>query len=396
MDGLLSGLKVLDFTYLLPGPFATMVLADLGADVIRVESPTRIDMVRILPPFVDRDGKVSALHAYLNRSKKSIALDLKNKESISVIERLIDNGYDIIVEQFRPGVMERLGLSYDRLKSVDPSIIYCSITGYGQTGPFKDRAGHDINYLSLSGIMGYSGRKDTGPCLMGVQMADIGSGSYNTIVSILAAVISRLNTGQGQYIDVAMADGLFPYNAVQASTELAGGDRSGYETEVLNGGSLYGFYETADSRYISFGGLEQQFFTEFCKALGVEDLADGGVMQFGKLEEARERISGIIRSKPLEFWIERFKKVDACVEPVLRLSEALESEYAKAKDLVVNVPGPDGNPVPQLAHPVKFSNFKPRYRKTGGKLGEDTKAILRSLGYDEERVKNMEKKGVFG
>ncbi len=396
MGGLLSGLKILDFTYLLPGPFATMVLADLGADVIRVESPSRIDMVRILPPLLDEEGMVSALHAYLNRNKKSIALDLKNRDSISVIERLIGDGYNIIVEQFRPGVMERLGLSYDSLARIDPSIIYCSITGYGQEGPFRDRAGHDINYLSLSGIMGYSGRKDTGPCLMGIQVADLGSGSYNTIVSILAAVISRLNTGKGQYIDVAMADGLFPYNAVQASSELAGGASSGYETEVLNGGSLYGFYETADGRYISFGGLEQQFFNEFCKALGVEDLVDGGIMQFGNMVKARERISGIIRSKPLAFWIERFENFDACVEPVLTLGEALESEYAKAKGLVVDVPGPDGRPVKQLAHPVRFSDFKPRYTKAGGRVGEDTDAVLRALGYTEEQVKNLEKKGVFG
>ena len=235
MDALLQGVKVLDFTYLLPGPFATMMLSDLGAEVLRVESPTRIDMARLAPPFVDKECRVSCMHATLNRNKKSLALDLKKPECLEVIKRLIsDQGYDILVEQFRPGAMKRLGLSYDDLSAIHPGLIYCSITGYGQTGPLRDRAGHDINYLSLSGIMSYSGRKDSGPCIMGIQVADVGSGSNNAVIAILAAVIHRMKTGKGQYIDISMTDGLFPHHVVSGIRGLIGEEDPGFETEMLH------------------------------------------------------------------------------------------------------------------------------------------------------------------
>ncbi len=245
MEPLLSGIKILDFTYLLPGPFATMILSDLGAEVLRVESHTRMDMARLAPPYVDKDGTISCMHAYLNRNKRSIALDLKFKESIALIKRLIaEKGYDIVIEQFRPGAMGRLGLSYEILSGINPGLIYCSITGYGQTGPMRDRAGHDINYLALSGVMSYSGTKDGGPGLMGIQVADVGSGSNNAAIGLLAAIVHRMKTGKGQYIDVSMTDGVFPYHVVSGLGSLVGGPEPGYETEILNGGSLYGFYET--------------------------------------------------------------------------------------------------------------------------------------------------------
>ncbi|MEA3223719.1 MAG: CaiB/BaiF CoA-transferase family protein [Thermodesulfobacteriota bacterium] len=395
MSSLLTGLKILDFTTLLPGPFATMALADLGADVVRIESPTRMDLARIMPPFVDDKSEISYFHAYVNRNKKSVALDLKNKDAFSVIERMLTH-YDIIIEQFRPGVMDRLGLSYKRLSSINPGLIYCSLTGYGQTGHLKDRAGHDINYLSLSGIMGYSGRKESGPTLMGIQVADVGSGSNNAIIGILAAYIYRMTTGKGQHIDVAMTDGLFPYHATCASKKLCSGEDMGYETEPLNGGSLYGFYKTADERYLSFGGLEPQFFSAFCKALGVEDLIEATVLQPGRLDEARKRVKDIIKAKPLNYWTERFKGTDACVEPVLSLSEALDSDLVKERSLLVDVPGPGGKPITQIAHPIKFSETSPEYKRAGCELGKDTLDVLQSLGYSTHEIGTMESKGVFG
>ena len=187
MAGPLQGLKVLDFTTLLPGPFGTRIFADLGADVLRVESPTRVDLARNLPPF---DEGVSTSHGFLNRSKKSIGLDLKSPDAVSIVKKLVGE-YDILVEQFRPGVMERLGLSYDALSQENPKLIYCSITGYGQSGPYRDRAGHDINYLALSGVSSYSGRKTQGPAPFGVQVADVAGGSLHSVLSILAAVYYR-------------------------------------------------------------------------------------------------------------------------------------------------------------------------------------------------------------
>ncbi len=393
---LLAGLKILDFTYLLPGPLATMTLADLGAEVLKVESPTKIDLVRLIPPFVDKEGKISCVHAYLNRNKRSLALDLKHPSSAEIIARLIkEHGYNIVVEQFRPGVMERLGLSYERLSKIQPDIIYCSITGYGQTGPWKDRAGHDINYLSLSGVMGYSGKADTGPTLMGIQVADV-AGSFNTVIGILAAVIHRTKSSEGQHVDIAMTDCLFPYHALTGTRSLSGDREPAYETELLNGGSLYGFFETADEKYLSFGGLEQQFSTEFFKVLGLPDLIEGGVMQFAGLEEAKKRVRAIIRSQSLNHWIERFKAADACVEPVLSFSEAIESNHVLERGLVVHVPGPDEKKIRQIACPLKLSHGAPEYRWAGCALGRDNDEIMQSLGFNADEIGDMKARGLFG
>ena len=337
---MLSRLKILDFSTLLPGPFATMVLADLGAEVLRVESPSRIDLNRINPPFVDEKETTSYSHAYLNRNKHSLALDLKNRKSIEIIEGLIET-YDIILEQFRPGVMDRLGLSYTRLSSINPSLIYCSLTGYGQSGPWAERVGHDINYLSLAGIMSYSGRKERGPGLMGIQVADVGSGANNTVMAILAAVIYRMTSGKGQHIDVAMVDGLFPYHAVAALRELYDAPECAYETEALNGGSLYDFYETADGRYLAFGGLEPQFFETFCSVLGLDDMVGGSVLQFECLQESKQRIGEIMRTRTMEEWIEIFSGIDGCVDPVLTFKEAVTTDHATSRGIVVQVPGPE-------------------------------------------------------
>jgi crotonobetainyl-CoA:carnitine CoA-transferase CaiB-like acyl-CoA transferase len=394
-EGLLSTLKILDFTTLLPGPFATMVLADLGADVVRIESPTRVDLTRAMPPFVDDEGKISYFHSYINRNKKSLALDLKNKDSLHVIERLIHT-YDILIEQFRPGVMDRLGLSYEKLSAINPKLIYCSLTGYGQTGSLKDRAGHDINYLARSGIMGYSGKKKTGPCIMGIQVADVGSGSNNTIISVLAAAVSRMHAGKGQHIDVAMTDGLFPYHATCISKALCSNENVGYETEFLGGGSLYGFYETADKRYISFGGLEPQFLSAFCKTLGLEKLLEESFSNSQSTDKLKKKVTAIIKTKPLSHWVETFKDVDACVEPVLSLAEAMNSEYVKEKEIVANVPGPNNKPIKQIAHPVKFSGFNPEYKSAGVALGKNTSEILNAIGFSDQEINGMKTSGVFG
>ncbi|HPB71170.1 MAG TPA: CaiB/BaiF CoA-transferase family protein, partial [Syntrophales bacterium] len=200
MAGPLTGLKVLDFTTLLPGPYATMTLADLGAEVLAVISGSRPDLAAILPPYLPGTTQ-SVAGAFLGRGKRSLTLNLKDPRAADIVDRLLGT-HDILVEQFRPGVMAKLGFGYEALRKKHPSLIYCSITGYGQTGPFKDRAGHDINYLARSGLMGYQGRRDTGPTLMSMQIADVASGSNHSIIAILAAVIHRQRTGEGQHLDV--------------------------------------------------------------------------------------------------------------------------------------------------------------------------------------------------
>ncbi len=396
MNALLEGIRILDFSYLLPGPFATMMLSDLGAEVLRIESPSRIDMARLAPPFVDKDQQVSCMHATLNRNKKSIALDLKSPRSFDIIQRLIlDKGYDIIIEQFRPGAMDHLGLSYEKLAELCPGLIYCSITGYGQTGPLKDRAGHDINYLSLSGVMSYSGKECAGPCQMGIQVADVGSGSNNAVIGILAAIIHRMKTGEGQYIDISMTDGMFPHHVVSGIRALVGDTDPGLETELLNGASLYGFYETSDGGYLSFGGLEPQFLTAFLKTLGLERDIDR-LMEPGITDELKIRVAETIRSRTKKDWIEAFRTVDACVDPVLTVSESLSSEQADARGIVVEVPGPDGTPIRQIGLPIRFSGYSPQYRWAGPSLGQHTTEILKSLGIADQEIGDMKSKGIIG
>lgn len=392
MAGPLAGLKVLDFTTLLPGPYATMFLADLGADVLRVVAPSRPDLVDLLPPKIPGTD-MGAVSAYLGRGKRNIALNLKDPRGIKIIHQLIMD-YDIIVEQFRPGVMAKLGLDYESLKQVNPAIIYCSISGYGQTGPLKDRAGHDINYLALSGLMFYSGRKDTGPVLTGMQIADIASGSYNAILGILASVIHRMKTGKGQYIDISMTDGVVAFNAMVGAAFLVDGKEPGREGNWLNGGSLYDFYETKDGGYISVGSLEPQFFAAFCRTIGRPDLIEGSVAP-KNLDKVKSEIREIFRSKTRDEWVAIFKNVDCCVEPVLSLTEALNSENVRAREMIIDVPLPSGGSVRQLANPIRFSETTQEYKGIAVPPGFHNRQVLLELGYTDEEIDEFERTGLF-
>lgn len=392
MPGPLEGLKILDFTTLLPGPFATMTLADLGAEVLAVISGSRPDLASFMPPFVP-GTKLSAAAAYLGRGKRSLTLNLKDPRAEDIVDRLLAT-HDILIEQFRPGVMAKLGFSYETLREKHPSLIYCSLTGYGQTGPMKDRAGHDINYLARSGLMGYAGRRETGPTLMSMQIADVASGSYNSLIAILAAVIHRQRTGVGQHLDISMTDGAIAFNAMMAAAYLVTGEAAGREEFILNGGSLYDFYETADGQYLSFGGLEPQFFAAFCQAIERPDLIPGGVAP-SEWARIKEEVRAIIRSKTRAEWEAIFALTDACVEPVLSLAEALNSDLAKDRGMVVDVSLPEGGVVRQLAHPIKYSATPPVYRRTGVAAGTHTHEVLREIGFAEDEVKGFEKTGLF-
>ena len=367
---LLSGLKILDFSTLLPGPFATLMLADMGADVIHIESPSRMDLVRIMPPYADGQ---STAHAYLNRNKRSVAFDLKDPENIQKIKELIAE-YDIIVEQFRPNVMARLGLDYETLSKINPRLIYCSITGYGQTGRYKDRAGHDINYISLSGIAGHSGRVNGLPPAMGIQIADVAGGSLHGVIGILAAVIERHTSDLGQHIDISMTDCAFSLNTMAGAAQVAGGEAQAPEQGMLNGAIFYDYYQTQDGRFLSIGSLEPQFLMGLAQALQMPDLARLGSSM---LPEDRVNVKNMIRdaisAQPLDYWNQLFAALDVCVEPVLSLAEAVESDLAKQRGWVVDVPLESGNAKTQkqLAHPIKFSRSQSVYRFVGRALGTD-------------------------
>ena len=392
MSGPLKGLKILDFTTLLPGPYATMTLADLGAEVLQIVSGSRPDLTAFWPPFIP-GTKISAASAMLGRGKRSMTLNLKDQRATAIVKKIIAE-YDILIEQFRPGVMERLGLDYETLCQTNPALIYCSLTGYGQTGPMKNRAGHDINYLSRAGVMSYSGRKKTGPALTGMQIADVASGSNNAMIGILAAVIHRQNTREGQHIDVSMTDGVIAFNTFAGAAFLTDGRSPGFETELLNGGSLYDFYEAKDGRYLSFGGLEPQFFSAFCEVIGRPDLIHGGIAP-PEISRVKEEIRAIIKTKVRDEWIALFSKVDACVEPVLSLEEALSDSHTLARGMVIETQLPGGEKVKQIGHPVHYSSTPPEYGLSGFSAGADTKEVLYSLGYQETEIEEFARTGLF-
>lgn len=393
MTGPLATLRVLDFTTLLPGPYATLLLADLGADVIRVEAPHRVDLVRLVPPY---DGDSSAWHQLLNRNKRSLALDLRHPQAVAVVKQLVADT-DIVIEGFRPGVMARLGLDDATLRAINPRLIYCALTGYGQTGPYARRAGHDINYLALSGIMSHSGRPETGPVLPGVQIADIGGGALLAVAGILAAVVQRQVTGVGQTIDCSLLDGAVAWNALAAAQTLVGGTPPGYGSERLNGGSVYDFYRTADGGYLAVGGLEPKFWEAFCAAIGRIDLYPRG-LSLDPAEQAavKAEVQAVLATRTREQWEAVFAAVDACVEPVLDSAEMLRHPQVAARGLVVDVPRPDGTAQPQIGSPLKFSAAEAAYRHVGSAPGAHSDAILGALGYAAADIAALRAAGAVG
>ena len=396
--GSLDGLKILDFSTLLPGPYASLILADMGAEVLTISSPSKYDLVQHYGACVEGTD-TSACSAWLGRNKKTMFLNLKTAEAKDIVRRLILD-YDIVLEQFRPGIMQKLGLGFDALQEVNPRLIYCALTGYGQTGPMRDAAGHDINYMSRSGIISHAGRASEGPSLMNFQIADIAAGSMNAVIGILAAVYHREQTGQGQFVDIYMMDGCIPFNSLDGADFLVSGRQPLSEGELLNGGCIYDYYETSDGGYMSVGCLEPKFWENFCRTLGREDLIEGTVWP-GKgddanaVAEVKKQIRAIFRTKTRDEWTAIFDGADACVQPVLNLEEALmQDEQIRAREMVVEVGMPlqEGVNVKQMATAVKLSETPCEYRHAGYPPGYHTREIIASLGLD---YNELEEKGVF-
>lgn len=396
---LLSHLKILDFSTLLPGPYASLMLADMGADVIRVEPTLNEDFIRHAAPKVD---EYSANHMYLSRSKKLLSLNLKDKAGVEVIKKLINSaGYTIILEQFRPGVMARLGLDYETLRQECPQLIFCSISGYGQTGPYSQKAGHDNNYLAIAGVADYSRRQGQAPVPQGVQIADIAGGSLHAVAGLLAAVSHRQATGAGQQIDVSMTDAAFALNALSAPGLLACDTAPGPENTLLNGGSYYDYYETSDGRFVSVGSLEPQFFSQLCQSIGKPDLEplhkslmekDSPSRQASQ-KRIKQTLTDVFKAKPLNHWLSIFQNVDACVEPVLTMQEAVDHPQLSSRRMVVDVPHKSGTQK-QVAHPIRYSNFEPEHTFAGGAVGQHTRKILEELGYTEHSINSLISSGV--
>ena len=386
--GALDGYKILDFTTLLPGPYATMTLADMGAEVLKISGKDKYDLVVNWPPVAE-GTRVTGTQAWLGRNKKTIFLNLKKPAAVEAVKKLVLE-YDIVVEQFRPGVMEKLGVGYKQLKEINPRLIYCAITGYGQDGPFAMKAGHDINYLSRAGIAWAAGRREGGPSLYNFQIADVAGGSMNAVSSILAAIIYRERTGEGQFIDVSMQDSVIPFNSMDGAAYFAGGPMPMRESGLLNGGGIYDFYETADGKYMSVGSLEPKFFAALCIGLGHPEWKDGKILR-GDAEMVnmvKETFRAVFKTKTQDEWTAVFSELDACVEPVMDLEEVSRDEHLVHRGMwpQVEIPLSDGRKITQMGCPMHLSKCEPRYSHAGYPEGYHTEEILTALGYSKEEI----------
>lgn len=383
----LSGIRVLDLSRLLPGPYATLVLTDLGAAVDKVEDPQGGDYTRQLPP---RIGDESALFYGLNRNKRSVALDLKSLDGVEALKRLA-RSYDVLVESFRPGVMHRLGLSYQALSAENPRLIYCSISGFGQTGPDRAKAGHDLNYIARAGVLGYGGEPGGAPAMPGVQIADIGGGSLFALVGILAALHERDRTGRGRFVDVSMTDGALAFMHMHLAARLAAREELPVLVrgrEALNGAyACYNVYRTEDGRYLSIGALEPKFFSGICDLLERPDLFDLAYDRGIGDQKVRAELTRIFGSRPLAHWLSFFAGSDLCVEPVLEGDEICADPQLRARGLFVEVQDEQrGIRVTHLRTPLDFG---PVSMRPPPRVGQHSRQILRDGGFTSQEIDQL-------
>ena len=388
MSGLaLDGLRVLDLTRLLPGGFCSLLLADFGADVIKVEDTGLGDYVRWAPPFYDgvEPSAGSALFLSLNRGKRSVRVDLKSEPGREVLLRLARDA-DVLLESFRPGVLERLGVGYERLRAANPRLVYCAITGYGQQGPGRERSGHDLNYLGLNGILGLSGEADGPPTPSAAQIADLGGGAMMAAVGILMALLERDRSGEGQLVDCSMFDGSLSFLAMLAAEMLAAGavPRRG-ELRLAGGIVCYRPYRCADG-YVTLGALEAKFWSAFCLGVGRADLADHAFDPPGS--EAHRAVSEIFAGRTREQWRAFAAEHDCCLEPVMDLDEVLQGELVAAREMVAELDQPGAErPVRLLGVPVKLSRTPgDPGRAPGPGLGQHTREVLAEAGYSSAEI----------
>ena len=390
----LEGLSVLDLTRLLPGGFCSLLLADFGADVVKVEDTGIGDYIRWSPPYHDGAEQTarSALFLALNRGKRSIRIDLKTDPGREVLLALARDA-DVLLESFRPGVLERLGVGYDRLREVNPGLVYCAITGYGQDGPNRDRSGHDINYLGLNGLLGLTGEADGPPVQAAGQIADVGGGALTAVIGVLVALRERERSGEGQLVDCSMFDGSLSWLAMLAAEALAGG-RAPARGRLQLAGALtcYRPYACADG-YVTLGALEPKFWAAFCRGVGREDLLEHAFDPPGS--DAHRAVCEIFAERTREQWRAFASAHDCCLEPVLDLDEALDSELVAAREMVVELAQPGvKRPVKLLGLPIKLSRTPgDPARGPGPALGEHTDEILAAAGYSREQIAALHEAG---
>lgn len=378
--GALSKIKVLDLSRLLPGPYCSMILADHGAEVIAIEDRRYEEEGHFL--------------RNLYRNKKHMTLDIKTPGGKEIFFRLVKEA-DVFIEGFRPGATKRLGIDYDALRDVNPGIIYCSITGYGQSGCLKDVTGHDVNYLSYTGLLDQIGIPGSPPVIPGIPIADIAGGSMNAVIGILLALFARERTGKGQYIDISMTDGAL------SLMHLALFYRDKFGEIFQRGDGLlshryacYNTYETADGRYLSLGAVEYRFWKTICEHLDVPEYVS---LQHdeSRAREITDRFRIIFKEKTLAEWEKELAEVDTCWAPIRNLDEALKEPIFRERQMVMTIEGEKGPIKQTIGIPVKLSGTPGSLRTPSVHLGENTSDILVTMGYSEEEIEDLKREGAI-
>ena len=370
----LSGIRVLDLSRLLPGPFLTMILSDMGADVVKIEDPRLGDYMRAIPPA--KDG-VGGRFLAVNRDKRSCALDLKNGKHREAFLRMVEKA-DVVVESFRPGVMDKLGVGWETLRARNKRVVLCSISGYGQDGPFREKAGHDLNYIGIAGVLAMTGPRGGAPQMPGVQIADLAGGSLWGAVGILGALVGAKSTGEGRWVDISMTEGAMALLAAELGNLAVGASAPTRGTETLNGGlACYGVYRTKDDRYLSVGALEPKFWLAFNEAIGRRgDMAEI-IAPPSEQERIRGEIQAILATRTRDEWQEAFRGKDVCCEPILEPSELAAHPLHAARRMFFDVGG-----VRQLRTPVG----EPSATRLAPRLGEHTAEVLADYGFTSEEI----------
>ncbi|MDQ3984945.1 MAG: CoA transferase [Actinomycetota bacterium] len=390
--GPLEGIRILDLTRLLPGGYATLLMADLGADVVKVEEPGKGDYIRWTPPLV---GEFSTGHIALNRNKRSITLNLKIDRGREIFRSLAANS-EVVIESFRPGVMARLGLGWDDLRKINPALVYCAISGYGQDGPRAQEAGHDVNYMGRAGALSIMGEESGRPVIPGLQIGDLAGGGMAAVIAVLTALLRRATTGEGDFCDVSMTDGVFSWLSIHASEFFATGVDPQRERMHLSGlYPCYRIYPAADG-WLSVGALEPQFWAQVCDVLDRPDLAGDAYATGERRGHVIAELNKAFSTKTRAEWMDSFQGLDACVAPVNGFTEAFADPQALHRGMIVDGEVPGAGPFKFLGSPIKLQNAPSDVlRRPPPQMGEHTEEVLAEVGVDSGAIGGLRSEGVL-
>lgn len=392
----LSGIRILDLSRLLPGAYGSQMLADFGADVIKIEEPGSGDYGRLMPPY--GAGGMGLSFLAINRNKRSMTLNLKCEAGREVFLRLVRDA-DVVLESFRPGVLERLGLGYEQLKEVNPRLVYCAISGYGQEGPYRLRAGHDLNYAGYAGLLSYNRGSNGEPAMPPTQLGDLAGGSFMAVMGILTALLGSKQSGEGRMVDVSMTEGVMALLPLATAAYFSAGAPPKAGASALDGGlPCYNIYETSDGKYITLAALEPKFWHTFCTSIGhLELLPFHQPVGPEERAQAMEMLRAIFKSKTRDEWLAQLAEIDACVGPVYSLDEALNDPHAQARGAsILSQPlGPEGETFRALPSFPRISGVEPEQRYAPPTLGQHTDELLREMGYSAGEIEELRAGGAI-